>query len=166
GQRGYNLVAARVTEGSTPPLEQNMVLVELNRFRSGREVAEGKTQLAMLELRNLMGMGPDEPLRLSGDFKNLISPMRSLADATEQALATRPDLKLAKATESFAAARIEQARSEGRVDASLSVGYQRMDSGFPLSGINDAGQLNPIRSTFNYLTFGISLELPVRNKNQ
>src|SRR5712691_7581073 len=33
-QHGYNLVAARVTEGGTAPLEQNMVLVELNRLKS------------------------------------------------------------------------------------------------------------------------------------
>jgi len=49
-----NLVAARVTEGGTAPLEQNMVLVELNRLRSMRETAEGKAQIEMLELRNLI----------------------------------------------------------------------------------------------------------------
>jgi len=53
-QRAYNLVAARVTEGGTAPLEQNMVLVELNRLRSTRETAEGKAQIEMLELRNLI----------------------------------------------------------------------------------------------------------------
>src|SRR6266487_2845380 len=58
-QRGYDLVAARVTEGGTAPLEQNMVLVELNRLRSMRETAEGKAQIEMLELRNLIGMTPD-----------------------------------------------------------------------------------------------------------
>jgi len=165
-QRGYNLVAARVTEGGTAPLEQNMVLVELNRLRSTREIAEGRTQTAMLKLRNIIGMTPDEPLRLRGDFDDLVSPLAALSNATEQALADRPDLKLAKATESFAEARIEQARAEGRLDASLSAGYQRMDSGFPLNGINDAGQLRPIQSTFNYLTVGVVLNLPVRNKNQ
>src|SRR6476661_1875116 len=66
-QRGYNLVTARVTAGGTAPLEQNMVLVELNRLRSMRETAEGKTQIEMLELRNLIGMSPDEPVRLRGD---------------------------------------------------------------------------------------------------
>jgi len=40
-QQSFNLVAARVTEGATPPLEQNMVLVELNRLKSMRESAEG-----------------------------------------------------------------------------------------------------------------------------
>lgn len=165
-QRGYNLVAARVIEGGTAPLEQNMVLVELNRLRSTRETAEGKTQIEMLELRNLIGMAPDEPLRLRGDFNDLITPLSPLGEATGLALSERPDLKLAKAAESFAEARIEQARTEGRLDASLIAGYQRMDSGYPLNGINDAGQLRPIQATFHYFTVGVSLDLPVRNKNQ
>src|SRR6266436_1956855 len=165
-QRGYNLVAARVTEGGTAPLEQNMVLVELNRLRSMRETADGKAQIEMLELRNLIGMSPEEPLRLRGDFNDLATPLPPLMEATERALSERPDLKLAKATESLAAARIEQARSEGRLDASVNAGYQRMDFGYPLSGINDAGQLRPIQGTFHYLTFGVSLDLPLRNKNQ
>jgi len=165
-QRGYNLVAARVIEGGTAPLEQNMVLVELNRLRSTRETAEGKTQIEMLELRNLIGMTPDEPLRLRGDFNDLITPLSPLGEATGLALSERPDLKLAKAAESFAEARIEQARTEGRLDASLIAGYQRMDFGYPLNGINDAGQLRPIQGTFHYFTVGVSLDLPVRNKNQ
>jgi len=165
-QHGYNLVAARVTEGGTAPLEQNMLLVELNRLRSLRESAEGKTQIEMLELRNLIGMMPDEPLRLRGDFNDVIAPLPPLTDATEQALTERPDLKLAKAAESFAEARIEQARSEGRLDASLVAGYQQMAFGYPLNGINDTGQLRPIQGTFHYFTVGVSLDLPVRNKNQ
>ena len=165
-QRGYSLVAARVTEGGTAPLEQNMVLVELNRLRSMRETAEGKAQIEMLELRNLMGMTPEEPLSLRGDFNDVIAPLPALADATELALSGRPDLKLAKAAESFAEARIEQARTEGRLDASLTAGYQRMAFGYPLNGINDAGQLGPIQGTFHYFTVGVSLDLPVRNKNQ
>ena len=40
-QQSFNLIAARVTEGATAPLEQNMALVELNRLRSLRESAEG-----------------------------------------------------------------------------------------------------------------------------
>ena len=54
--QGYRLVAARVVEGRTAPLEQNMVLVEVNRIRSLRESGQGKVEVAMLELRNLMGM--------------------------------------------------------------------------------------------------------------
>src|SRR5438876_7847289 len=94
--RGYNLVTARVTEGGTAPLEQNMVLVELNRLKSTRETAEGKAQIEMLELRYLIGMTPDEPLRLRGDFSDVIAPLPPLTGATDLALSERPDLKQAK----------------------------------------------------------------------
>jgi cobalt-zinc-cadmium efflux system outer membrane protein len=165
-QRGYDLVAARVTEGRTAPLEQNMVLVELNRLRSIKEQSEGKVQIAMLELRNLIGMTPEEPLRLKGDFKDLIAPLPPVADTTERALSDRPDLKMARAAEKLAEAQIEEARTQGRLDASLTAGYQLMKFGFPVSGINDMGQLQPVQGNFHYVTFGISLDLPVRNKNQ
>src|SRR5213076_2246669 len=65
-QRSFNLIAAKVVEGATPPLEQNMALVELNRLKSMRESAEGKVEVAMLELRNLLGLPPEQPLRLKG----------------------------------------------------------------------------------------------------
>ena len=48
----------------------------------------------------------------------------------------------------------------------VSVGYQRMRSGFPLQGIDEAGNLRMIDSTFNFFTFGVTLNLPVRNRNQ
>lgn len=165
-QRSLNLVAARVVEGGTAPLEENQVLVELNRLRSLREMSEGNAQIRLLELRNLLGMTPEEPIRLRGTLKLQLDPLMPLAEATAQALVARPDLNFAKAAESFAEARIDQARAEGRLDAGLIAGYQRMDSGFPFRGVNDAGQLSSIRSTFNYLTVGVSLDLPVRNKNQ
>ena len=78
----FHLVQARVTEGKTAPLEENMTLVEVNRLRSMRETASGRTEIAFLELRNLLGMKPEEPIRLRGDFENLVAPLPGLADAT------------------------------------------------------------------------------------
>ncbi len=165
-QQSFNLIAARVVEGATPPLEQNMALVELNRLRSMRETAEGKVEVSMFELRNLIGMPPEEPLRLRGDFSNLIDQLPSVTDATARALHERPDLQAFRAAENLAAARIEQARSEGRLDASVSAGYERMNSSFPVFGLNEHGQLQPVQDVFHFLKFGVSLDLPVRNKNQ
>ncbi len=165
-QQGFNLVAARVTEGATAPLEQNMVLVELNRLRSQRESAEGKLEVLMLDLKNLSGMQPQEPLQLRGDFDHLVDQLPSVVEATDRALHDRPDLIAARAVESWADARIEQARAEGRLDASLSAGYEHMTFGFPVRGVDDAGRLQPVSGGFHYLKFGVSLDLPVRNKNQ
>src|SRR2546426_6356195 len=165
-QQSFNLVAARVVEGATPPLEQNMLLVELNRLKSMRESAEGAVEVALLELRNLIGMPPEQPLRLRGDFDHLVDQLPSIAEATERALRERPDLQVFRAMENLAAARIGQARAEGRLDASVTGGYERMNSSFPVFGLNEHGQLQPVQDVFHFLKFGVTLDLPVRNKNQ
>ena len=41
-----------------------------------------------------------------------------------------------------------------------------MNSSFSVFGINENGQLQPVQDVFHFLKFGISLNLPVRNKNQ
>lgn len=165
-QQSFNLIAARVVAGATPPLEQNMALVEINRLRSMREGGAGKVEVSMFELRNLIGMRPEEPLRLRGDFNHLVDQLPTLAEATERALRERPDLQAFRAVEKLAAARIEQARAEGRLDASVSAGYERMNSSFPVFGVNEHGGLQPVQDVFHFLKFGVSIDLPVRNKNQ
>ena len=165
-RQGYEIVAAKVIEGKTAPLEQNILLVEVNRLQSTRETSEGKVEVGLLELRNLIGLRPEEPLRLRGDFDGLIASLPPLSISTEAALRDRPDLHGARVTEQLALANIEQARSEGRPDVSVKAGYQRMNSGFPLSGFDDHGLLRPIQEVFQFATFGVEIMLPVRNRNQ
>lgn len=164
--QAYRLVQARVTEGKIAPLEENMTLVEVNRLRSLREIANGKTEIEFLELRSLLGMKPEEPIRLLGDFDNLISPLPILADATANALQLRPDLAGLSAMEDLADAQIEQAKAGGRIDASFNAGYGRNNFSFPVNGITDTGQLRPVQGIFHSLKFGVTLEIPVRNRNQ
>jgi len=166
-KQGYEIISARVTEGRTPPLEQNQLIVEVNRLQSMRETSEGGAEASVFELKNMIGMKPEDPLRLRGSFENLVAAdMPALDAAIEQALRTRPDLLGARAVETLALARLEQARAEARPDASLKAGYQRMKSGFPLSGINETGNLSPIENRMNFFTFSVEIDLPVRNRNQ
>ena len=166
-EQNYSLTSAKVEEGRTPPLERNQELVELNRIRALRESAEGAVEVQMFELRNLAGLKPDEPLRLRGTLDTPVDPPPSREMATDLALRTRPDLAGARAVELLAASKVEQAKSEGRVDADVMLGYQRMKSGFPLLGVQEqTGALLPIDSKFHFFTFGVKLMLPVRNRNQ
>jgi cobalt-zinc-cadmium efflux system outer membrane protein len=143
-----------------------MVLVEVNRIKSFRETEEGKVQIALLELRNLVGMTPDESVRLRGNLNPAVEPLPSVAVVTEVALNQRPDVQAARAAETLAEAQIGQARSEGRFDASLSTRYELMNSGFPQKGFDDTGTLVPINGRFHLLTVGVNVYLPVRNRNQ
>lgn len=165
-KQGYELVAARVTDGKTAPLEQNIFLVEVNRLQSIRETSEGKVEAAMFELRNMIGMKPEDLLRVRGDFANLIAPLPSLAESTDRALRERPDLQGARTMEQLASERIEQSKAEGRIDARVKTGYQRMNSSFMLNGFDDHGILRPIQDVFHFFTFGVEIDLPVRNRNQ
>lgn len=165
-EQDYGIIAAAVTDGRTAPLEQNMLLVELNRLKSQRETAEGRTETAMFELRNLIGLNPEEPLRLKGGFDEPIADVPEIDKAIADGLRDRPDLIGARAAEVLAEARGKQARSEGRVDATLKSGYQRMNSGFPVRGLDAEGALRPVQAVFNFYTFGVEIDLPVRNRNQ
>ncbi len=165
-KQGYEIITAKVTEGRTAPLEENRLLVELNRLRSMRETAEGKVETAMFELRNMLGMKPETPLRLRDDFESLLDALPPVDEAVRKALQTRPDLQGARTMERLAVANLEQARADGKPDASFKAGYQRMKSGFPLNGLTETGGLQPIESVFHFFTFGVEIDLPVRNRNQ
>jgi outer membrane protein, heavy metal efflux system len=166
-EENLGLVTAQVSEGRRPPLEQSMEQVELNRIRALREMSEGTVEIRLFELRNLVGMEPEEPLVLRGDLDTLKMSIPPQATAEQMALRLRSDLIGAAAVRELAAARVVQARSEGRVDADVMLGYQRMRSGFPLMGIEmDTGALLPIEQRMNFFTFGVRLNLPVRNRNQ
>ena len=161
----HRLVQARVERGKSAPLEQNLVFVEVNRIDTMRINFEGKTDAAMFELKKTIGMPPDEPLRLRGDFDVTRQPALQ-SDAIRNALAMRPDLAAARAAENLASAQIEQARTEGKIDASIFASYMRQNMGFGVRGVNDAGVLAPVQGIFHYVGFGVKLTLPVRNKNQ
>lgn len=166
-EQNLDLVTAQVTEGRRSPLDQNMETVELNRMRVERETSEGLVEQDLFELRNLVGLNPDDPLLLRGDLDTLKMNLPPQIGAEQMALASRPDLKGAEAVVRLASARIEQAKSEGRIDADVMLGFQRMKSGFPLLGIDmESGAMLPIENRMNFFTFGVRLNLPVRNRNQ
>jgi len=162
-----DLVAAQVAEGRRPPLEQNMETVELNRIRALRESAEAAVELRMLELKNLLGIDPRQPFAIRGELAQMLDTIPPESTAVERAIDTRPDVQGARAVEALAAARGGQARAEGRIDGELMLGYQRMRSSFPLMDINSqAGALTTMDERMNFLTFGIRLTLPVRDRKE
>jgi len=166
-KNNVDLVAAQVAEGRRPPLEENMETVELNRIRALSESAEAAAELRMLELKNLLGIDPREPFAIRGELDQMLDPIPPEAASVERAIETRPDIQAARAIEALAAARGGQARAEGRIDGELLLGYQRMRSSFPLMDIrSQTGALTTMDERMNFLTFGIRLTLPVRDRKE
>jgi outer membrane protein, heavy metal efflux system len=160
------LVGERARRGAIPPLEESLLLVEVNRLEAQRQMLESRVEVFGLELKALAALPAETPLAVRGDLTELPSaPDRGSAVA--RALAERPDVLTARADAATARARILKELAEGRWDASVSVGYQRQDFGFSgLSGIASNGSLQPIQDAFNYFGGGVTITLPVRNRNQ
>ena len=164
-ERQWEIVRARVDAGGTPPLEGDLLEVELRRFEAGRLLAAGRADVAVVQLKQLLGISPDEPLLLRETLEGLVTGS-SAASVAPAATATRPDVREAQARVTLADARVDQAQREGRLDVSLFGTYMRMDAGFPQQGVGSTGALERVRGRFNYVAVGAMVTLPLFNRAQ
>jgi cobalt-zinc-cadmium efflux system outer membrane protein len=155
-------VQVRVNEGETAPIELNLLRVEVDRLRSRRALIEGRLKASLLRLKNLAGIPADGPLRLREDLLTPIlpTPPASLDAAIDIALRQRPDLKLARLNEEVSQAGLSLARANSTPDVTAFSRYTLNRSSYqdtPVGVRNDRDRL---------LTFGISIGIPVFNRNQ
>jgi cobalt-zinc-cadmium efflux system outer membrane protein len=156
------IVAARVTEGESAPIELNLLRAEVDRLRSRRALVEGRLQVTMLRLKSLAGMAPDEPLRIREDLTAppLSQPSASLAASLDTALRMRPDARLARLTEKVAQAGLELARAQGRPDVTAFTKYSSNRT------VIDNTPVGALRDKDKVLSFGVSVTIPLFNRNQ
>ena len=155
-------VQARVNEGDTAPIELNQLRVEVDRLRSRRALVEGRLQATLLRLKSLTGLPPAELLRLREDISAplLPTPPTSVEAAIDIALRTRPDLRFARLNEEVAQAGLRLARARGVPDVTPFTRYSYGRSVF------DDTPVGVLRDRDNLLTFGVSVGIPVFNRNQ
>lgn len=159
------LMQDRVREGSTASLDADEVRVEVNRIDALRVDYQAKAEIALLRLKETVGIQPEELLRLKGSLelsKISVDPSQLL----QIALAHRPDLAAQRADQAEAMADLRLQQAEARPDATVSASYERPNSGFDQRAFDSAGNLRPIRQTFNYAVVGIDIALPAFNRNQ
>ncbi len=164
-RQALGIVQERVKQGAAPALEENLALVEVNRLDASQKLLASRVEVATLQLKALAGMTPDAPLSLRGDLSATVA-IADRGEAVARALAGRADLEAARADAAASRARILKEQAEGRWDASVNLGYMRQDFGFDLMGSTAQGQTRPIQDVFHYFGGGVSIMLPVRNRNQ
>jgi outer membrane protein, heavy metal efflux system len=168
-QNQFNLLRSRVEQGASPPLERDLLDVELRRVQADRLLQTARTETAMFELKRVLGLKADATLTVRDTFEALVrresteaSQVRDMPASVEQ----RADVREAAARVDTAAAKIDRAQSEGRFDISLFGSYMRMDAGFPQRGFAPGGGLERVRGQFNYWSAGAMFTIPVLNRNQ
>ena len=164
-RQALTLVEERVRQGATPALDENLMRVEVNRLEAGRVMQASRIDVAVLQVKALSGTPPDEPLDIRGDLSSP-PPAPAVADALGRGVEQRPDVRAARAEVAVAQAKVRKEQAEGRWDASVNVGYQRQDFGFNLKGLTDSGSTRQIQDVFHYFGAGLTVTLPVRNRNE
>jgi outer membrane protein, heavy metal efflux system len=165
--RQHALVAARVEQGATPPLERDVLRVELQRLESERLLQSGAVERALIDLKRILGMAADVSLTIRDDLEQLVRQEAGIVLSGDSAPGQmRPDVEAAQARVQVADAQIERAQRDGRFDVSLFGMYMRMDAGFPQRALGSDGSLEPIRGVFHYVAAGAAVTVPLRDRNQ
>ena len=156
------LLRARSAEGAVPTLDRDIVDVEVRRIQAERVVQAGRVDRALVRLKRLLGMAPETPLRITQSLEELLPALTPEAASSP----SRPDVQASEARVLAEEQRLAAAKSDGRPDVTMFGSYMRMDAGFPQRGFSPGGELERIRSQFNYYTVGAMVALPLFNRQQ
>ena len=162
------LVAARVEAGAATPLDRDMLRVEVQRLEADRVREAGAAERALIDLKRLLGLSPDTPLKIRDALEPLVARDTAavLGGAAGERAEQRPDVLEAAARVDLFGAAVERARREGRFDVSVFGSYMRMDAGFPQRGFDALGSLQRVQGRFHYVSAGTMVTLPLLNRNQ
>lgn len=154
---------ARLKEGDVAPLDVNLVKVESDRLKVQAIQAKSELETQLLNLRNLTGADVAEPLRLEPQADKPPRLDLGLAELTDIALKERADLQAARIGERLGAARIDLARAQSVPNVAGSVRYSRNKQ---IIDFPPAVGGTSFPNTDNSLTFGVSVDIPIFNRNQ
>ena len=159
------LMEDRVRQGAAPPLDADESRVEVNRIETMRIDYQARVEVALLALKQAVGIDPEEPFRLKGQLE-LGLRTYDQKQLLQLAMDHRSDLAMQRANEALANAELRSDKATGKSDASVFGGYERPNQGFSLQAFDSAGNLRPIRQSFNHVVFGLNIDLPTFNRNQ
>jgi outer membrane protein, heavy metal efflux system len=154
---------ARLKEGDVAPLDLNLVRVENDRLRVQVIQTRAELETNLLEIRNSIGANLAENIRLAPQTARPPRLDLGINELTDLALRGRADLQAARLGEELGTARINLARSGAVPNVAASLRFSRTKGIVDLpetAGGSFATDLD------NEITFGVSVEIPVFNRNQ
>jgi len=154
-------VQIRVNEGDVPRLDLNLVQADADRLAARKALLGGRLHAAVLRLKVLTGLPQSESPRLRDALETAAPPEQlSVDEVLQLALRNRPDLRAARLREQAAEAGLRLAQAQAVADI---VPFTRFTVG---RSVFDETPVGPLRDRDKLFTFGVSIGLPVFNRNQ
>jgi cobalt-zinc-cadmium efflux system outer membrane protein len=160
-QQMVQVMTVRLTAGDASRLESHLLQAENNRLEAQRLLAESQLEQEMLEVRKIAGVSSSGPLAFSL-LSTTTSPRETAADLIDTAFRNRPDLGAARLRETLAEAGVMLARAQV---APTIVGSVRFAREPDVSRFATPAQPRAFEKE-NVLEVGISVPLPLRNREQ
>jgi outer membrane protein, heavy metal efflux system len=166
-RRQRDVLASRVAEGASRPLDRDLLEVEVQRLEAERLLQVGVAEAALIELGRLLGMAVGTPLTVQDSLDRLVErePASSPSNDAE-AVSRRSDVREGETRVGLAAATMDLAQRDVRPALSVYGTYMRMNSGFPQLGFAANGSTERVHDVFHYLAGGVRVTLPIQNRNQ
>jgi len=164
-RENYQITASRVGLGDAAPLEQQLLLTDVNRTEAQQAMFSARSDAALMELKSIVGLSTSDFLRVPSNFI-FETPTLTLQELTQYALQTRPDLRILVALEDLAASESEQARAEGRPNLTASARYTHTNTRFDQLGLSNTGAFVPIQDHENIATFGLAVPLFTKKRTE
>lgn len=155
-------VEARVSVGDAAPLERDLLLADVERLKARRVLIESALQTAVLKLRHLAAIPDTETMLLKETLESslTINNHTGIDTAVAVALRQRPDIVFARLAEDAAQAGYRLARAEAIPNVTAFARYGQTSSAF------DETPVGFLRDKDRLVTFGVSITLPLLNRNQ
>jgi len=130
------------------------------------QAIQARTELetGFLQIRTLIGADVTEPLRLAPQPERPPRFDVGLSELTQTALETRADLQAARFGEEVGSARIDLARANAVPNIAAGVRYSRGIEVVDFPARLGGGSFQ--NAADNSLTFGVSIDIPIFNRNQ
>ena len=156
------VIEARLKEGDVAPLDVNLVKVEADRLKIQAIQAKADLETQLLQLKNLTGFDVLEDIRIAPQADRPPRLDLGVSELTEIAFRERSDLTAARLGEQLGSARVDLAKANATPNIAGSIGYSRNKQIIDLPPVIGGNTIN----RDNELKFGLTVDLPVFNRNQ
>lgn len=165
-QEFFRVVQARFDEGDGSGLDRNLLLVEINRLQTERVSAHQNVTDSLLQLRQFVRLDQDEPLKVRGVLDT--TPISVTREGMLLAASIdRPDLQAARLLEEKSESMVRLQKSSKIPNLNTVFRYSLDNSYFDdFFAFTETGRLANVRDNDKLLTLGVSIELPLFNRNQ